>query len=113
MRMELIVRFDYGSIVPWVRSIDGMWRAIGGPDAVSLWSPVPNFTERISPPRRASPFARESALQFLLDLASVARGSANSRLAQSRPSSTPASGGSNGASSALTRGSGATTSCVR
>ena len=23
MRMELIVRFDYGSIVPWVRSIDG------------------------------------------------------------------------------------------
>ncbi len=41
MRMELIVRFDYGSIVPWVRSIDGVWRAIGGPDAVSLWSAVP------------------------------------------------------------------------
>jgi GH15 family glucan-1,4-alpha-glucosidase len=41
MRMELIVRFDYGSIVPWVRRIDGVWRAIGGPDAVSLWSPVP------------------------------------------------------------------------
>jgi GH15 family glucan-1,4-alpha-glucosidase len=41
MRMELIVRFDYGSIVPWVRHIDGTWLAIGGPDAVSLWSPVP------------------------------------------------------------------------
>jgi GH15 family glucan-1,4-alpha-glucosidase len=41
MRMELIVRFDYGSIVPWARSIDGVWRAIAGPDAVSLWSPVP------------------------------------------------------------------------
>src|SRR4051794_4265791 len=40
MRMELTVRFDYGSIVPWVRRIDGIWRAIGGPDAVSLWSPV-------------------------------------------------------------------------
>jgi GH15 family glucan-1,4-alpha-glucosidase len=41
MRMEVIVRFDYGSIVPWVRRIDGVWRAIGGPDAVTLWSPVP------------------------------------------------------------------------
>jgi GH15 family glucan-1,4-alpha-glucosidase len=41
MRMELIVRFDYGSIVPWVRSLDGVLRAIGGPDALSLWTPVP------------------------------------------------------------------------
>jgi len=41
IRMELIVRFDYGSIVPWVRRIDGLWRAIGGPDAVSLYSSVP------------------------------------------------------------------------
>jgi GH15 family glucan-1,4-alpha-glucosidase len=40
MRMELVVRFDYGSIVPWVRSIEGVWRAIGGPDALSLYSPV-------------------------------------------------------------------------
>jgi GH15 family glucan-1,4-alpha-glucosidase len=41
MRMQLIIRFDYGSIVPWVRTIEGVLRAIGGPDAVSLWSPVP------------------------------------------------------------------------
>jgi GH15 family glucan-1,4-alpha-glucosidase len=41
LQMELIVRFDYGSIVPWVRRVDGVWRAIGGPDAVSLWSTVP------------------------------------------------------------------------
>jgi GH15 family glucan-1,4-alpha-glucosidase len=40
MRMELIVRFDYGSVVPWVRRMDGVLRAIGGPDAISLWSPV-------------------------------------------------------------------------
>ncbi|MEO8484272.1 MAG: glycoside hydrolase family 15 protein, partial [Acidobacteriota bacterium] len=40
MRMELIIRFDYGSIVPWVQRTDGMLRAIGGPDAVSLWTPV-------------------------------------------------------------------------
>jgi GH15 family glucan-1,4-alpha-glucosidase len=40
MQMELIIRFDYGSIVPWVRRIDGVLRAIGGPDALSLWTPV-------------------------------------------------------------------------
>jgi GH15 family glucan-1,4-alpha-glucosidase len=40
MRMDLVIRFDYGSIVPWVRTIDGVLRAIGGPDAVSLWTPV-------------------------------------------------------------------------
>ena len=40
VEMELIVRFDYGTIVPWVRRIDDVWRAIGGPDAVTLWSPV-------------------------------------------------------------------------
>ena len=41
MHMELVIRFDYGSIMPWVRTIDGMLRAVGGPDAVSLWAPVP------------------------------------------------------------------------
>ncbi len=40
MHMELIVRFDYGSIVPWVTSADGVVRAIAGPDAVSLFTPV-------------------------------------------------------------------------
>ena len=41
MQMELIIRFDYGSIVPWVRTIDGHLQAIGGPDSVSLWTTVP------------------------------------------------------------------------
>ncbi|MEO8071544.1 MAG: glycoside hydrolase family 15 protein, partial [Acidobacteriota bacterium] len=41
MRMELIIRFDYGAIVPWVRTIDGVLRAVGGADAIALWSPVP------------------------------------------------------------------------
>lgn len=40
MQMELVIRFDYGSIVPWVRTIDGTLLAIGGPDALSLWTPV-------------------------------------------------------------------------
>jgi GH15 family glucan-1,4-alpha-glucosidase len=41
MRMELIIRFDYGSIVPWVRRVDGALHAIAGPDSVWLRSPVP------------------------------------------------------------------------
>ena len=48
MRMELIIRFDYGSIVPWVRCLDGVLRAVAGPDAVLLRTPVQtrgvNFT---------------------------------------------------------------------
>src|SRR5205823_2565378 len=40
MRMELIIRFDYGSIVPWVRRTDGGIRAIAGPDLLELCTPV-------------------------------------------------------------------------
>jgi len=40
MRMHLVVRFDYGSTVPWVRSLDGSLCAVAGPDALSLWSHV-------------------------------------------------------------------------
>ena len=43
MHMELIIRFDYGSIVPWVRKMDGHVRAIAGPDALSLWTTVPTY----------------------------------------------------------------------
>ena len=38
--VELIVRFDYGSIVPWVRRDGDRWRAVGGPDGLELCSPV-------------------------------------------------------------------------
>jgi GH15 family glucan-1,4-alpha-glucosidase len=41
MRMDFAIRFDYGSIVPWVRSVDGGIRAVAGPDAVYLRSSVP------------------------------------------------------------------------
>jgi len=40
MQMELVIRFDYGAVVPWVRKQDGALRAIGGPDGLSLWTPV-------------------------------------------------------------------------
>jgi GH15 family glucan-1,4-alpha-glucosidase len=41
LRLELIIRFDYGSIVPWVQQVEGGIAAIGGPDALRLQSPVP------------------------------------------------------------------------
>lgn len=34
MRMELIIRFDYGSVVPWVRHMERGIRATAGPDTV-------------------------------------------------------------------------------
>jgi len=48
MRMELIVRFDYGSISPWIRRIDGLLFAVGGPDSLSLQTPVEARTEHLS-----------------------------------------------------------------
>ena len=41
MRMELVIRFGYGSRVPWVhRLADGSLRAIAGPDQLVLRTPV-------------------------------------------------------------------------
>src|SRR5439155_13996268 len=41
MSMELVLRFDYGSVVPWVSRLqDDTWRAIAGPDMVVLRTPV-------------------------------------------------------------------------
>jgi len=40
MRMELVLRFDYGSIVPWIRKAEGVLCAIGGPDALALRTPI-------------------------------------------------------------------------
>jgi GH15 family glucan-1,4-alpha-glucosidase len=45
MRGELVIRFDYGHIVPWVRRIDEALVAIAGPDALCLWSPVETHGE--------------------------------------------------------------------
>jgi GH15 family glucan-1,4-alpha-glucosidase len=42
MRMDLVLRFDYGASVPWVsRLADGRLRAIAGPDMTILHAPVP------------------------------------------------------------------------
>jgi hypothetical protein len=34
MRMQLIIRFDHGSIIPWVRRTETGIRAVAGPDTL-------------------------------------------------------------------------------
>src|ERR671924_450247 len=48
MRMELIIRFDYGSVVPWVRRVEGALHAIAGPDSVWLRTPVAVHGENLT-----------------------------------------------------------------
>src|SRR5436305_3763455 len=41
MRMQLVIRFDYGSIVPWVQHTEGRIWAIAEPDSLRLRADVP------------------------------------------------------------------------
>lgn len=41
MHTEYVVRFDYGSVIPWVEKKEGQVVAIAGPDALHLHTPVP------------------------------------------------------------------------
>ena len=41
MEMELIFRFDYGHVTPWVTSTEGGIHAVAGPDAVLVTTDVP------------------------------------------------------------------------
>src|SRR5205807_5212285 len=49
MQTELILRFGYGAIVPWVEKLeDGTLRAIAGPDMVVLRTPVDLHGENLT-----------------------------------------------------------------
>lgn len=49
MRGELIIRFDYGSTVPWVTRLDnGLLRAIAGPQMLVLNTPAPVRGENLT-----------------------------------------------------------------
>jgi len=49
MRMQLVIRFDYGWIVPWVRrAADGTRIAVAGPDALALRAPVELYGENFT-----------------------------------------------------------------
>ncbi len=48
MKMELVVRFDYGRAVPWVRQRDGALEMIAGPDALVLRTPIETHGEDLT-----------------------------------------------------------------
>ena len=48
LRSELIVRFDYGHIVPWVRHVDDARLLTAGPDALVFRTPAPTRGEELS-----------------------------------------------------------------
>jgi GH15 family glucan-1,4-alpha-glucosidase len=48
MRMDLVIRMDYGSVVPWVRRSARGIRAVAGPDALALTTDVPLRGEGLS-----------------------------------------------------------------
>jgi GH15 family glucan-1,4-alpha-glucosidase len=56
MSLELVMRFDYGHIVPWVRRVDHARVATAGPDALCLRTPVEVRGERL---RTVSEFTLE------------------------------------------------------
>ncbi|HEX4351857.1 MAG TPA: glycoside hydrolase family 15 protein, partial [Polyangiales bacterium] len=41
MRMDLVWRFDYGRVIPWVMHEKDCWRAIAGPQTARLYCSVP------------------------------------------------------------------------
>jgi GH15 family glucan-1,4-alpha-glucosidase len=47
LRMELVIRFDYGHVVPWVRKVDGTVLATAGPDTLELAASVPTHGEHL------------------------------------------------------------------
>jgi GH15 family glucan-1,4-alpha-glucosidase len=47
MKLELVIRFDYGSIVPWVRQTENGISAIAGPDMIRLRADVPLQNENM------------------------------------------------------------------
>ncbi|MBI4275495.1 MAG: glycoside hydrolase family 15 protein [Rhizobiales bacterium] len=74
---ELVIRFGYGEIVPWVTRMDGVGlRAVAGPDMAELWTLVPLHGENFKTIGEFAVEAGESA-SFILTY-----GPSHRRLAQ-------------------------------
>jgi GH15 family glucan-1,4-alpha-glucosidase len=65
MELELVIRFDYGRVVPWVRRMDGGVSATAGPDSLLLRSPVPTHGEDLTT-RASFEVAEGDRVPFLL-----------------------------------------------
>lgn len=50
MHMELIIRFDYGSVIPWVQRLDDTLLVTAGPDRLELRSSVAIHSENMKTP---------------------------------------------------------------
>ncbi|HEV8550086.1 MAG TPA: glycoside hydrolase family 15 protein, partial [Polyangiaceae bacterium] len=48
MHFELVVRYDYGSTLPWVRRLDGRLHMVAGPDRLVLDTPVEHRGEGLT-----------------------------------------------------------------
>lgn len=48
LRMELVVRFDYGWVVPWMQKAGDHLHGVAGPDAVCLATPVATSGQNLS-----------------------------------------------------------------
>src|SRR5690242_18746000 len=66
MRMELVIRFDYGSIVPWVRRSEGGIRATAGPDTLYCRASVPLRGENL---RTVAEFTVAAGQHVMFELA--------------------------------------------
>ena len=66
MRMDLVMRFDYGSVVPWVRKSERGITAIAGPDKLTLCTEVPLHGERFT---TVGDFTINQGQQISFDLA--------------------------------------------
>jgi len=65
MKMQLLVRFDYGQTVPWVRKVPEGLLAIAGPNALILRTDVPTMGENMSTVARF-PVAESERKVFVL-----------------------------------------------
>ena len=64
--MDLVIRFDYGSVIPWVCRVSGGILAVAGPDALLLRAPVPLHGENFHTVSKFTVSAGQR-LPFVLD----------------------------------------------
>ena len=106
MRMELVIRFDYGSTIPWVESWPTGTSAVAGPDALYLRTEVETRGEGLT--TVADFTVREGeVIPFTLTWAPPTRRRPRRSMRSGR-SATPSTGGRNGAAAASSRASTAT-----
>ena len=108
MHMQLILRFDYGSIVPWVSRLDdGTLRAIAGPDMVVIRSHVELHGEDLT---TVAEFTIDEGEERIVrdDVGSVAPRSAGAASIPTKRSRSPSSSGRDWAAQCKYAASGAT-----